>query len=409
MSRRSGQSGTLVKAGGWWRVRVRLDVKGVEARAHRSLKVAPVSARLSRPELERRAMEVIAAAGVNSEDRFNQVVLGERSFKEQAKIYLREAVSRNRKPIRNTTYIEGALTKWIYPVLGDTPLSMIDNLSVKPLVEKLCKAGLSPRTVCKYVEFVKQIVRSLRNKNGEPTHKRVWCSDTMDLPLIVYKEQKRPALKAESISSLAASAIGQERILYIVLASSGLRISEALALESRDFINDGRTIRVSRQVSKDCPKISPCLKTEAATREVDLCKTVADFLRPYVTSKNGLIFRTSRGTPHLYHNLETRWLNPRLAKLGIDEEGMGWHSFRRYRNSWARKQRIQEDYRLFWMGHKPEKMGEVYTDISDDLPGRIAEADRVGHGFNLPTKLEVVPLVPRLRLVPLAISAASTV
>src|SRR6267378_994427 len=59
MSRRSGQQGTLVKQSGWWRVRFRLDQPGVEARKLVSVKVAPVSLRLSRPELERRAMEIV--------------------------------------------------------------------------------------------------------------------------------------------------------------------------------------------------------------------------------------------------------------------------------------------------------------------------------------------------------------
>jgi hypothetical protein len=166
---------------------------------------------------------------------------------------------------------------------------------------------------------------------------------------------------------------------------------------------------VRRQVDKDCPRTIQRLKTEASKREIDLCSEVADFLRPYIREKPGLIFHTRRGTPHLYHNLEARWLTPRLAKLGIDEQGMGWHSFRRFRNTWVRKQRIGEDYRLFWMAHKPEKMGEVYTDISDDLEGRLAEADRVEHGFDLTPKLEVVPNVPRLRRFSAVKKSAQTV
>jgi hypothetical protein len=40
------------------------------------------------------------------------------------------------------------------------------------------------------------------------------------------------------------------------------------------------------------------------------------------------------GTPHLYGNLADRWLTPRLVKMGLDEEGMGWHSFKRFRKTW---------------------------------------------------------------------------
>jgi integrase len=162
---------------------------------------------------------------------------------------------------------------------------------------------------------------------------------------------------------------GQERILHILLAATGMRISEALALKSGDFINDCRTVVVRRQVEKDCPRIVGTLKTAAAERQVDLCSAVADYIRPYVNGKPGLIFHTKNGTPHLYANLEDHWLTPRLEKLGIDEKGMGWHAFRRFRNTWVRKQRVGEDYRLLWMGHAKQQMGEVYTDISDDLRG----------------------------------------
>ena len=96
MSRRSGQSGNLVKQSGWWRVRFRLDQPGTEKRKQISVKVAPVSMRLSRPELERRAKEIVQNAGANSEERFNQVVLGEATLRQQAKAYLQKAVTSSR-------------------------------------------------------------------------------------------------------------------------------------------------------------------------------------------------------------------------------------------------------------------------------------------------------------------------
>jgi len=137
-----------------------------------SVRVALVSLKLSRSELERRGKEIVEKAGANSEERFNQVVLGEVTFKEQAKAYLQKAVSRNRRPLRDTVSIEGAMRKWIYPAIGDLPLRLVDNLSVKLLVEKMCASGLKPRTVNKYAEYIKQVVKSLKAPNGEPVHKR---------------------------------------------------------------------------------------------------------------------------------------------------------------------------------------------------------------------------------------------
>ncbi|MGA8554751.1 MAG: hypothetical protein WB630_10055, partial [Candidatus Acidiferrales bacterium] len=132
----------------------------------------------------------------------------------------------------------------------------------------------------KYVEYVKQVVKSMkvRNgvRNGEPVHKRTWDAETIDLPVVKYREQKRPALKANAVSQLIADSEGQERMLYVLLASTGMRISEALAIEPRHFINDGRTVQVEQQVEKDAPRVVKYLKTDAADREIDLHPNVAE-------------------------------------------------------------------------------------------------------------------------------------
>jgi hypothetical protein len=77
MSRRSGQSGYLVKQTGWWRVRFRLDQPETDKRIQMSVKVALVSAGLTRSELERRAQQIVQDA------------------------------------------------KWIYPAIGDLPLRLV--------------------------------------------------------------------------------------------------------------------------------------------------------------------------------------------------------------------------------------------------------------------------------------------
>jgi integrase len=212
---------------------------------------------------------------------------------------------------------------------------------------------------------------------------------------VIYRNQKRPALGAEDISELIECAEpGQIRTLFILLAATGLRISEALALEARHFIHGGKSILVEQQVAKDQPRIINYLKTDASYRQVDLSPRISAYLRTYVSHQKGLIFQTQRGTPHLYHNIETRWLDPLLATLGLGE--MSWHSFRRFRNSHLRARRCQPDLLQYWMGHKPREMGEVYSALKDDLRQRWEEVERCGYGFSF--SKEVVPNVPRLGL-----------
>jgi integrase len=342
--------------------------------------------------LSRKAREIVEQSGANSEDRFNRVVVGEITFRRQAEIYLKNAVGRKRNPLRDTVSIEGALNKWIYPEIGELPLSQVDNLTLKPLIEKM-SASLSARTVNKYTEYVKQVVKSLKSPNGEPIFNRTWDAETMDLPVVEYSEQKRPSLKASTVSRLIAESSGQEQMLYVLLAATGMRISEALGLEASHIINDGRTIRVEQQVGKDRPEIVKYLKTNASKREIDLHPDVAEFLRHYIDGKSGLLFQTVKGTPHLYANLEDRWLTPRLVKMGLDEKGMGWHSFKRFRKTHLRGARCLEDINNFWMAHKPKTMSELYSHLHEDLDTRLAEAERVGFGFAVPKS--IAPNAPK--------------
>ena len=112
--------------------------------------------------------------------------------------------------------------------------------------------------------------------------------------------------------------------------------------------------------------------------------------------KPGLLFHTANSTPHLYGNLEDRWLTPRLIKMGLDEEGMGWHSFKRFRKTWLRGARCLEDLNNFWMAHKPKSMSELYSHLHEELQMRLDEAERVGFGFSLP-ETPIVVVVPMFR------------
>ncbi len=356
---------------------------------------------LSKSERKRKAREIIQASGADSAEYFNEVVKHDTgvTFREQSEIWLRQLQNRKRKPIGQSyaATIQGALDKWILPAIGNLPLANVDNLSVKPLIEKMSAAGLSSRTVNKYIEYVKQIVESLKNPNGEPIHNRKWNAEIMDLPIVEHAEQKRPSLKVKTISELVKASTGQEQALYVLLAATGLRVSEALAVEGRHFANEGRTITVEQQIQKDAPQVVKYLKTAAAKREVDLHPDIAEYLQHYAAGKTGLLFHTANGTPHLYGNLEDRWLTPRLINLGVDEKGMGFHAFRRFRKTWLRGTRCLEDLNNFWMAHKPHTMSEVYSHLHEEVEMRLDEAARVGYGFVLPaTELSVVPIVPKM-------------
>jgi integrase len=390
MLRRSGQNGTIVVQSGFYRVRWRLDVEGQKERQNMNVKVAPVvldkegNPKLASPEVRRMAREIVERSGANSEQRFNRIVLGEATFRDQAKVYLNWAVTREREPIRDASSIEAALNKWILPAIGDVPLANVNNITVKPLADKM-KKSLSARSVNTYVGYIQRIVGSLKDgETGEPIHRRKWDSMVMDLPLVNSKQQRRPALKAKAVNQLVKESEGEEQALYVLLGATGMRISEALALEAKHLVNDGRTIEVRQQVHRKKPVIVKYLKTDAACRDIDLSKQIAEYLRAFINGKDRLLFETRNGTPYLHNNLESRWLTEHLKAMGLDEQGMGWHAFRRFRKTWLRGKRCQEDINNFWMGHKPKTMSELYSRMDEELELRLQEAEIVGVGFEIP-------------------------
>jgi len=68
--------------------------------------------------------------------------------------------------------------------------------------------------------------------------------------------------------------------------------------------------------------------------------------------------------------------------MGLDEKGIGFHAFRRFRKTWLRAERCQEDISNYWMGHQPETMSELYSRMEFEVERRLEEANRVGVGIN---------------------------
>jgi hypothetical protein len=140
MSRRTGQNGHIEQSGKWWVVRWWMDVQGQDKRSLKRAKICPISGpgSLTKSERKRRASEIIAESGADTEEYFNKVVKPQQlqscvTFREQAEIWFQRATSRNRKPVATATvdFWRGCLDKWLNPNLGDLPVSSVNNGAVK--------------------------------------------------------------------------------------------------------------------------------------------------------------------------------------------------------------------------------------------------------------------------------------
>jgi integrase len=411
MSRRSGQSGYIEVRGKYYVVRYWKDVPGQEERMHASEKVCPISGpgRLTKPERERKAREIIAASGADTPEHLAKaegVSLGV-TFREHAAWWIEHVQQRKRKPIAPATveWWQGALDVWILPNLGDVPLCSVGNLALKGLVERMVKAGLSPKTVNTYSQVVKSVVASAVNEEGEQLFPRKWNHEFVDMPVVDKSKQNTPHFTSEVITGILASSKGYKQMFCALLGGTGLRAGEALGLEVDKHISvDFRTLYVRQKVRRG--QLEDFLKTEGGRRDVDLCPALAEMLKKYVGERtSGFLFRNKNGNSFSQTNLLRRGLHPALKKLG--QPKAGFHAFRRFRTTWLRKNRTPEDLIRFWLGHADESVTDGYSKLREDVEYRREVVDKIGLGFEIsPQTPDVVPVVPSLELAVLQQNAA---
>jgi len=77
--------------------------------------------------------------------------------------------------------------------------------------------------------------------------------------------------------------------------------------------------------------------------------------------------------------------------LGGEDESAGNHAFRRFRNTFLRKNHVPDDLIQFWLGHAGKRMTDDDSAVRDDLKYRKMVAEQVGIGFELP--LQAAPIV----------------
>jgi hypothetical protein len=289
MSRRTGQSGYLEKSGKWWVVRWRMDIPGQDKRALRREKICPVKGpgSLSESARKRRAREIIAQRGADTEAHFNKVVKQARfvTFREQAAFWFEQSETRMRKPVADSTLEswEHILRNWINPQIGDLPLSEVNNAALKRVVSAMVEGGVSPQTIANYTKVIKMVVSSAVDEEGEEIYPRKWNHKFVDMPVIVKAKQNTPCFSPEVVSELATYSWEDKwmRALVILCAAAGLRIGEALGLEIDKHISpDFQTLSMEQKMRKG--KVENRLKTESSYRQVDLHPAIAVMLQEFI-------------------------------------------------------------------------------------------------------------------------------
>jgi site-specific recombinase XerD len=299
------------------------------------------------------------------------------TFNEQAKFFLESSQNRKRNPVKIATVTawQCSLKKWLIPHFQDALLGTVANSSVRTLVEKMYRHGLSASTIVTYVNLVKLIVASALTEEGEPQYPRKWNSNFIDLPTV--SNQRQPCFSREQMEAIVLNSTGQVRMLSALLAGTGLRVGEALGLEIKHISPDGRTLTVEQSAWATTIQTP---KTPNAFRQIDLHSELAAMLSEHVEGRSsGLVFRNVKGKLMSQTNTLRRDFHPLLKRLGIEKQG--FHGFRRFRCTWLRRNAVSEDLVKYWLGHSTKDVTDRYSKVSEDAFFRKMVSEKVGLGF----------------------------
>jgi integrase len=396
MSRRSGQAGHVEKSGRWYVVRYWLDVPGQEKRSHKRERICPVSGAgsLNQSARERRAREIVAASGADTAEHFEKVVLCQTgvTFREQSKVWFDYMSFRKSDPVAPSTLETWAvcLRKRLVPILGDLPLTAFveDQTPAVEFVSKLHAEGRAAKTIRNYVQVLKAVVASAKDKKSRKQLYPVpWDEEFLDIPAI--RKQNTPCFTGAQVTLIVARASGQYRVMFAVLAASGLRFGEILGLKIENVRDGGQRLIIVEKNWKGVQQ--DFLKTINGERTVELHSSVAAMLREHIGDRTaGFVFPNIKGKAHSQTNIIRRYLHPILLgngeMPGVTGAKAGNHAFRRYRNSYLRKKSCPAGLLKYWLGHsRRNDMSDVYDKSPEDFEWRAEMAEQLGVGFSLPS------------------------
>jgi integrase len=368
-----------------WHVRYYVDVPGQEARQRKSVPIGPCTGKdkLTKPEAVRKGAEVVASLGVNTAEHLERAMnlkpVG--TFGQRVEWCRKNHKAWTDGKPSSVLSMESQLTKHILPRFGSVPLDAVDETAVQEFVADLKRATfrmrtpnsdpnktykLSRKTIFNIVGVVKLILG-----------KKVWMTWELDLGKPSHPEQRY--FTEEQLQRIIEGAEGQYRVLFALLAGTGMRIGEAAGLHVTDLDLDNCVIHVRRAVWHG-RELSP--KTVNAVREIDIDPGLAALLRQHiVVKKAGRVFEARNGSPISGNNVLKRALHPLLERLGIPKAGL--HAFRHSRVTMLRKRGTPEDLQKQWIGHSSLRTTDRYSHTHQELEYRRLAASKAGLVFDV--------------------------
>ncbi len=217
----------------------------------------------------------------------------------------------------------------------------------------------------------------------------------------IAEDDERPRPFPGTTMELVVSLVHPEhRLMFELLAATGVRRSELLAFEGRHLVLAGdrpqEKVRQRARAQKGRGMVIGPLKSRHARRELPIPLELADRLAALRTPDDALVFPSPlTGRPYDPRHLELRVLSPACSEAGV--EWAGFHTFRhtvasRLFASGRNAVEVQQ-----WLGHhSPSFTLDTYVHLLDGDVGEPLAPLRVNTGSTAGPQMAANGVVPEL-------------
>ncbi|WP_233515370.1 tyrosine-type recombinase/integrase [Marinitenerispora sediminis] len=299
-----------------------------------------------------------------------------------------------RSDLKKTTWwkYRGLLDNHVLPRWGDLPVSAIHNDDIatwvawlqKPRAEGGANLGASQTRHC-------HRVLSMILQGCVP--RRIASNPAKDVPLPKASEVEHCYLTYEQVENLANAAARLRtkynqttagahinRALILLLAYSGLRWNEAVALRVKRVDLRKLTVRVVVAFAEVKGELIEQPPKNGKSRTVAIPASLAVELKPLIEGRpeNDLVFTTKRGKALRAANWRSREFNPAVAAAGLDGLGLTPHKLRHTAASLSIAAGADVKVLQEMLGHSSATMtldiyGHLFPNRLDEVAARLDE------------------------------------
>ena len=234
-----------------------------------------------------------------------------------SKVWLRNKVEISGKTM--ATYVS-QLNVHVLPTLGAASLTSITNSEIRSWLSDLIEDGVGPTTLRQSLRLLRAILEDALSAGLCPHN------PTKGVSIAKQTKKKAKALTPEQVKALAGEC-GKYGNLIELLAATGLRINEALALQVGDVDYDSAKLQVARTwtMTATGKKILGATKSRE-DRSIPLSEQMISLLRPLTTakSKNHFLFTGAYGDALDYGYFRRAYFTRAVKELGLDEVTIHW-------------------------------------------------------------------------------------